>query len=132
MDYILDDFSYMLNFANGTRITNPLQIIPSLWDHYLTINGRVLPHVFVQFLLMFPKWIFNCINAGIFVALTFLVLNIAENKKFSTPMFIAVQVAFWIYVPAYGQIFLWLTGSANYSWAFYISLLPPQFQSIQP
>lgn len=125
--YTTDDFSYMLNFADGTRITNPLQIVPSLWDHYLTINGRVLPHVFVQFLLMFPKWVFNFVNAGVFVLLIWWILNIAEKKKFSSFMFIVVPVALWIYVPAYGQIFLWLTGSANYCWAFLISLLYMKF-----
>lgn len=121
--YTTDDFSYMLNFVDGSRITNPFQIIPSLWDHYLHINGRILPHVFVQFLLIFPKWVFNLVNAGAFVLLIYLMLNIVEKKKFSSFMFIAVAIAFWIYVPAYGQIFLWLTGSANYSWAFLISLL---------
>ena len=121
--YTTDDFSYMLSFADGARITNPLQIFGSLWDHYLTINGRILPHFFVQFLLIFPKWVFNILNAGLFVYLIWLVLSIVEEKKFSMLMFVAVVLAFWIYVPAYGQIFLWLTGSANYFWAFLISLL---------
>ena len=121
--YTTDDFCYMLNFANGTRITNPLQIFESLWDHYLTIHGRIMPHFLIQLILMFPKWVFNFFNAGVFVALIWLMLGLGGKKKCSVLIFLAVAVGLWIYTPAYGQIFLWLTGSINYCWAFFFSLL---------
>ncbi len=125
--YTTDDYCYMLNFANGSRITNPLQIFESLWDHYLTIHGRILPHFFVQLILMLPKWVFNIINAFVFTAIIWMMLEIGGKKKFSIVMFAAAAIGFWIYVPAYGQIFLWLTGSINYSWAFLFSLIYMKF-----
>lgn len=121
--YTTDDYSYMFSFADGEWLTNPFQIFGSLWSHYLNIHGRILPHFFVQFFMLFPKWVFNLINAAIFVWLIWLVLNVAGKKKFSVLMFMAVPIAFWIYIPAYGQIFLWMTGSMNYCWAYLLSLL---------
>lgn len=121
--YTADDYSYMLSFSDGTRITNPIQIFGSLLNHYLRINGRILPHFFVQFFMIFPKWVFNIVNAGVYVGLIWLVLNVAGNRKFNILMYIAVPVAFWKFVPAYGTIFLWMTGSANYLWAYFFSLL---------
>lgn len=121
--YSADDFSYMHNFADGTRITNPFQIIPSLWEHYLNINGRIMPHVFVQFFLMFPKFIYNIVNAVVYVGLVWLMLKITGEKKFSILLYVAIIIALWMYIPAYGQVFLWLTGSSNYSWAFFFSMI---------
>lgn len=121
--YTTDDFTYMYSFTDKERITSPLQIFSSLWSHYMTINGRVLPHVFVQFFAIFPKWIFNIANAAAFVGIIYMVLQIACDKKLNALMFIAVPVAFWAFVPAYGAVFLWMTGSANYSWAYLFALL---------
>lgn len=121
--YTTDDFAYMLDFSNGERISNLFQIFGSLWSHYLGIHGRILPHFFAQLLLMFPKWIFNIINAAVFVWLICLVLQAGEKKKFNLLLFVAIPIAFWIYIPAYGQIFLWMTGSINYCWAYVFSLI---------
>ena len=90
--YTADDYSYMLNFSDMSRITNPFQIFPSLWDHYLTVNGRILPHFFVQFFMIFPKWVYNIVNALVFVGLIWMMLNFVEKKKFSVLMFIAVPI----------------------------------------
>lgn len=125
--YTTDDFSYMFSFADGERITNPLQIISSLWNHYLNINGRILPHVFVQFFMIFPKWVFNFINAAVFVGLVWLVMQCIAPKKFHALLFFAIPIAFWCYIPAYGPVFLWMTGSANYCWAFFFSLIYMKF-----
>ena len=121
--YTTDDYSYMLSFSNGERITNPFQIFGSLWSHYLYIHGRILPHFFVQLLMIFPKWVFNIINDAAFVWMIWLMLHVVEKKKFSLLMFIAVPIALWIYIPAYGQIFLWMTGCMNYCWAYIFSLI---------
>lgn len=121
--YTTDDYAYMYSFADGSRITNPLQIFGSLGNHYLIVHGRILPHFFVQLLMMFPKWIFNIINAAVLVWLIYLVLQVSGKKKFSVLMYIVVPIAFWIYTPAYGQIFLWMTGSMNYCWAYLFSLI---------
>lgn len=125
--YTTDDYAYMFSFADGTRITNPLHIFESLGRHYLIVHGRILPHFFVQLLMIFPKWIFNIMNAVVFAWLIYLALQITGKKSFSVLMYIAVPIAFWVYIPAYGQIFLWMTGSMNYCWAYLFSLIYMKF-----
>ncbi len=120
--YTTDDYTYMFSFKDGARITNPTQIFSSLWAHYMNIHGRILPHVFVQFFAMFPKWIFNLVNAAVYVGILYTVLQTACRKKLDVLMLIALSIVFWRYIPAYGSVFLWMTGSANYSWAFLLAL----------
>ena len=45
---IVDDFSYHFSFATGERITNVFQIFPSMMAHAEKMNGRLIPHFFVQ------------------------------------------------------------------------------------
>jgi len=63
------------------------------------------------------------VNAMAYVFLVHLMLGITGKHKFSVLMYIAVPIAFWAYMPAYGSVFLWLTGSANYFWGYLFSLL---------
>lgn len=125
--YTTDDYAYMYSFADGARISNPFQIFSSLWEHYMTVHGRILPHFFVQFFMIFPKWIFNIVNATVFVGIIWLMMYVYEKKSFSALLFVAIPIAFWIYTPAYGQIYLWMTGSMNYCWAYLFSLIYMKF-----
>lgn len=125
--YTTDDYAYMYSFADSVRIVNPLQIFSSLWSHYLTIHGRILPHFFVQFFMIFPKWVFNIVNAAVFVSLIGLMMSVYGKKKFSATLFLTIPIVFWVYTPAYGQIYLWMTGSMNYCWAYLFSLIYIKF-----
>lgn len=122
--YATDDYAYMFSAVTGDRITGILQILPSLWDDYLHIHGRIVPHFFLQLFMIGPKWIFNLANAGVFTYMIWLVLTIGEKKgKFNFLLWLAVLIALWSYLPAYGQVFLWMSGSVNYCWAFVFALL---------
>lgn len=123
--YAADDYSYMYNLGNGERITSVFQIFPSLAIHYMQYgNGRVVSHFFVMLFLMAPKIIFDVLNAFLFVFFIAFVLRITAGKKtFSVLLFFAVPTLFWLYMPAYGQVFLWLTGCINYMWSYLFALL---------
>ena len=122
--YVADDFSYMNSFKDGRRITSVFQIFPSLAEHYMVSIGRIVPHFFAQLFLMGPKWIFNLVNAAMFTAIVYLVLKMSNYaKNFSILMFALVFVLLWLYVPAFGQVFLWETGSFNYVWSFFFGIL---------
>lgn len=122
--YAADDYSYMFSAVTGEKVSNVFQIIVSLMDDYLNVNGRVLPHFFVQLFLIFDKWIFNIVNAGMYVWLVWLILNVAGTKrKFNIFLWVTVPIGMWAFMPAYGQVFLWLTGSINYSWSYIFALL---------
>lgn len=122
--YTADDYSYMFSSVTGERITNVFQIFPSLLDNYLKMNGRVLPHFFLQILLIGPKWIFNVVNSAMYVWLLWLMQRMNGNKKdVDLLLWITSAVGLWIFLPAYGQVFLWMSGSVNYSWTFVFSLV---------
>ena len=38
---LVDDYTYCYSFADGKRISYLLQIIPSMENHYQTMNGKV-------------------------------------------------------------------------------------------
>lgn len=123
--YAADDYSYMYNLGNGERISSIFQIFSSLAVHYMQYgNGRVVSHFFVMFFLMAPKIIFDILNAFLFVFFIAFLLHITASKKtFSVLLFFAVPTLFWLYMPAYGQVFLWLTGCINYMWSYLFALL---------
>ena len=123
--YASDDYSYMYSFADGTRIRSVGQIFSSLTAHYMQYgNGRLVSHFFVMLFLIGPKWIFNLVNALVFVLFICAVCRLTSQKKsFSALLFFAVSALLWLYIPAYGQIFLWLDGSINYAWSYLFSLV---------
>lgn len=126
--YSTDDYAYMYSAVTGERITNIFQIIPSLWDDYLKINGRVAPHFLLQLFLIGPKWIFNLVNAGMYVIMIWLMLNMIECKRANHPfLWLAAGMALWTFVPAYGQVFLWMSGTANYGWCYVFSFIYLKF-----
>ena len=121
--YTADDYSYMFSAVTGEKISNIVQIIVSLMDDYLKVNGRVLPHFFVQLFMIFPKWVFNIANAAMYVGLIWLILHVTGIKrKFDGLLWAGIAIAMWVLFPAYGQVFLWMTGSINYSWSYVFAL----------
>lgn len=123
---IADDYAYAFQYNNRTeRITNIFEIIISQNFHYLTHGGRYLAHFLAQFFLMFnTKVIFNILNAFMYTMLTLLIyLNCNYGKKTSISLYMLINVLLWLFVPAFGQAFFWLTGSCNYLWTTNIILL---------
>ena len=123
--YAADDYSYMFNLSDGSRMTSIGQIFSSLAVHYTKYgNGRLISHFFVMLFLIGSKWIFNLVNAFIFVLLILSIYHLTSHKKAcSLLLFFAIPTLLWLYMPAYGQIFLWLDGSINYMWSYLFALL---------
>ena len=128
-----DDYSYAFSFADGSRLTNPLMIIPSMAAHRLSCNGRVFSHALVQLFLMLPKAVFNFFNA--FNAAFLLVLlhsfltcgasgAAVRARSVKAPLLVFSAAALlWCCTPDFGGVYFWLDGSCNYSWAVTFSLL---------
>ncbi|MDR0713433.1 MAG: DUF6056 family protein [Bacteroidales bacterium] len=89
-------------------------------------NGRVFIN-FLQFVFCAPgnKIIFDVCNTIVYTLFITLVCyhGIGSFKKISPPVFLFVNIAVWLLTPAWGQDFLWLTGSLNYLWALTSALL---------
>lgn len=123
--YASDDYSYMFSFSDGSRITSLGQLFPSLAEHYMHYgNGRIVSHFLVMLFLIGSKWLFNIVNAILFVLFIIRIYQLtSQNRKFSLLLFLAVPTLLWLYMPAYGQIFLWLDGSVNYMWSYLFALI---------
>lgn len=119
-----DDFSYFYNFADDTRITSVWQIIPSMAAHREMLNGRVLVHGLVSLILMFPKPVFNVLNALVAVALWRLLSRCLEGGGWKQALSLACgAMALWSFLPAFGENVLWLDGAVNYAWGYTFFLL---------
>lgn len=119
-DLVADDFIYIYSFENGERITGIFQIFGSIKAHSLIMNGRFFAHFFAQLFLLLPKWIFNILNSLIFTGMIYLIYKISSFKKANNLMILGIFSTVWIFSPTFGQVFLWLDGSCNYLWAYFL------------
>ena len=63
-------------------------------------------------------------NAFLFVLLILSIYHLTSHKKAcSLLLFFAIPTLLWLYMPAYGQIFLWMDGSINYMWSYLFALI---------
>ena len=124
---LVDDYIYSFSFTeNNARITSLTQIISSMAVHYYTMNGRIVVHTIVHILLMLPPWIFDIINAMMFCLLCYVIYGYAwRTRRNAHNAFIFLMVFFLLclFVPSFGEVFLWLTGSCNYLWSTTFLLL---------
>ena len=120
---LTDDFSYCFSWADGSRIDAVADILPSMAAHAQTMNGRLIAHATAQFFLMLPDWVFDVVNALVFVAQVPLIVRICKCEERNNLLHAGVFCAIWICVPVFGQVNLWLDGACNYLWNVFMGLL---------
>lgn len=122
--YLFDDFLYLYSFADKTRITSIAQIFPSMAAHIQTMNGRTMAHFLVQLFMLLPMWVFDLVNAGMFLLLIWGICALAGmERKRSNLLTATVFCAIWVYAPAFGQVVLWQDGATSYLWASSLGLV---------
>jgi hypothetical protein len=116
--FIADDYSYSL----GIHSVN--DVLVSQYNQYFSWGGRCIAHFFAQFWLLIGKPFFNIANTIVYCVFIFLIqFHITGKIKKPNPkLFLAINIFFWFFTPAWGQNFLWLTGSCNYLWTTTIVL----------
>lgn len=117
---VCDDYAYLFSWKDGTKLTNILDIFPSMYAHAFSMNGRLVPHFFVQLFLLFPKPIFNVVNALAFTLMVFMICKISlctGKRKLHSLMLLGIFCVIWYLEPAFGQVNLWVDGSCNYLWS---------------
>ena len=119
-----DDFAYSFSFATDQRIRSVADIFPSMAEHRILLNGRVVPHFLVQLFLMMPKAVFSLLNA-LQVVLMFHLTGKYLRSTESTKCILLFCGAFgiWVFTPSFGENALWLDGSVNYCWAMTVLML---------
>lgn len=124
MHLFADDFVFVCQYGTGRRMTNYLQIIPSLQEIYRSENGRIVAHFFAQTFLFLPPIVFKILNSAAFILEIYLMYRIARGKHLrSTFLYAVIFGCVWIFQPAFGNINIWLTGSCNYLWGSVFNLL---------
>lgn len=119
-----DDYVYCFSFATDERIESIGQIVDSQIAHYQSMNGRIITHSLAQLFLLIGDYIFNFTNTIFFLALLYLIYfhSCGTFKNFSISKFSLIAMLLFLVSPAFGQSFLWITGSANYLYGILIIL----------
>jgi len=131
LGYFTDDWHFRFVFngfmpeGNEQRVSNIEDIVISMKNYYQLSGGRVFAHSILYGLLMLPKWVFNIMNACIFVCVGRLIYKLAyEKKEYEAEYLFLVFMLLFLWLPSFGDTSLWLSGSVNYMW---MSLFPLSF-----
>lgn len=114
-----DDWHYCFVYGTTEPIKSLSDILKSQYIHYFEMNGRFIPHFFVQFFdgIAGKEW-FNIINAIVFIIFLHLLtitINDKTNNKFAT-LSTAIFLLFLL-IPGFKNCFLWMSGACNYLWS---------------
>lgn len=103
-------------------------VIHESYNMYCTWTGRVFAHFLAMIFLLLNKAIFNVANTLMYLLFVGLCcfhasygLKMGIYKK--VLCFLLINLLLFIYVPDWGQIFLWLAGACNYLWTSTFILL---------
>lgn len=119
-----DDFSYSFSWASNERIHSIKDIFPSLKAHYNTVNGRMIAHFFAQLFLLLPAPVFKVLNAGMFLALIWIMYRVCQpREQRSAILILTIFGLIWCTEPVFGEVNLWLDGACNYLWGDVVSFL---------
>ena len=118
---VVDDWDYGYSFATGQPISSLADIGPSMKAHAVSMNGRLFAHGLVQAMEIVPAVLFDILNAAVFVALLWLMYRISRREE-SALLLAVLFGAVWVFTPAFGQVFLWMDGSCNYSWGAFAAM----------
>ena len=111
---LADDYRYAFSFATGERLKNVVDIFPSLAAHAVSINGRLVPHFFVQLFTLLPRQVFSVVNTVVFLLLIAGMYRLSQKEEQNWKLLVLIFGGMFLLPPVFGQSFLWLAGSVNY------------------
>lgn len=116
--FIIDDYCRMYDFSTITELTNIKDALNSIKTEYFMWNGRSISTIIITFFVCLKNKIpFNIANTIVYFLFLYLIYSfINKNIKLKSVYFITLYICFWLFTPAYGHDFLWLTGSVTYLW----------------
>lgn len=122
--YCADDFTYMVNFKTQQWVKDIWDVFPSMAAHAKVMNGRLISHGLGQLFMIWPKPVFDVVNAGAFTWLIYLLYETANRRRKDNVLLLAaIFCAVWYFMPVFGQVALWQLGSVNYLWALLAGFL---------
>lgn len=86
---------------------------------YLAWGGRVLGEALACVFVLLPKTAFDVCNTGIYLLFLLLVSRciLGPGRQQSVLCVLFVHTALWLFLPAIGQDFFWISGATSYLWA---------------
>lgn len=115
--YIADDHVYRLSFYDKQPLERLVDVVRSMYVHCFTMNGRVVSHGLEQVFMLMPKLVFNFVNAAVYVGLMYALYRICSVGTKDRPwLFLGISMAFFQFMPVFGQVALWQVGALNYLW----------------
>ncbi len=121
-----DDYLAAVVWNTGDQLQSWRDVFVSLERYYFMHGGRLVSF-FIQFaFLLYGKFWFNLFNAAIFVAML-VVVYFHAIRAVRLPreprIFAALAVFFWLAVPEFGEVIVWMCGSAVYLWTGFFAAL---------
>jgi hypothetical protein len=135
--YYFDDFLFMGVFGKSwfeprTRfIASFSDIILSVKNYFLYGDnpggpGRVFANLCTYvFDAARNKLFFNIVNTIIYLLETLLICRLAVSsfKNITGKLFVVVNLALWLFIPAWGSDFLYVCAATNYAWVLFYGLI---------
>lgn len=121
--FIADDYVYRFSFKDGTLNRSVMDVAKSMYAHCFSMNGRVVSHSLESLFLLLPKLLFDLCNAAVYVLLMYGLYRICNFGKQACPaLFLVISMAFWCFMPVFGQVALWQVGALNYLWGLAVGI----------
>ena len=112
-----DDYAHYYGIS-GEHVDTIPEIRENLQNLWLHINGRVAAHLMVYLLQIPPRAVFCLLNAAVLPLLLLLLQNyLPQEQRRLWGFAVVAAMLLWLCIPAFGEVFLWLTGSCNYGWS---------------
>ncbi len=118
------DARYYYDESFSRLVASWRDIVDSQVAHYLCTNGRAVAHTLAQtFLSVGHNVLWSVVNSLCFLAVGWLAWRFAAySSKGGRALhpwagYLLTLALYWLVLPHHGQLFFWLTGSCNYTWA---------------
>lgn len=116
---VFDDFGYG---AGGSGLSD---IFAAQLHEYRTWSGKFVGHLTARVLLHGAAWLHPLLSPLIFLGLVFcgvvLTLGSAWREKLRAWHLILLAGLVWFAVPAFGTVFFWRTGTADYGYGLFFA-----------
>lgn len=105
------------------RIENISNIVESQYNHYFAWGGRTVAHTLAQSLLLINHTCRTIANSMVYIFFLLIIyLFCRRSEKYAVLLYLGLILSLFIFLPAFNQTILWITGSANYLWGTLILL----------
>lgn len=121
-----DDYIYAFNDNSGVK---PVRIIDIIWNiqiQRVTTSARFISHFFVELFIMKGKWMFNIVNAAVNTFALYILFSFAKSrteKGVNLLLLLCGIFIIWLFMPVFGEVYLWLDGACNYAWGAALLLI---------